>query len=183
MKTLKKLANVGYVIAGLILIAGAVLYVNTGTVFGLTGGHFVNNATGYTDNYNFFIATTTTATSTNNTIGDGSFKIAGAKRVVMYFSRGGVIQPNTGSTLFKVQVSPDGVNWYDYNRLLPNIATSTNSTGVADSDYKVGSVTITAATSTSINALDLRGFQFYSVRCIAVETTDGEHTCKATAEF
>lgn len=134
--------------------------------------------------FSFFTATTTTATSTNiSNPSDGAFRIAGAKKVNMYFSRGGATNPNTGSTVFKVQVTPDGTSWYDWNRLIPNIATSTNTTGVVDSDYKVSSVTITAATSTSINTLDLRGNSFYAVRCIAVETTDGEHTCSATAEF
>jgi len=125
----------------------------------------------------FFSATTTTATSTNTSDGGGYLVIAGAKKVQMYFSRGDISgQGNSGSTLFKVQVTPDGINWYDFNRMSQNVATST-------SEWEVGSVTITAATSTTITSLDLRTSGFYAVRCIAVETTDGEHTCKGAAEY
>lgn len=127
-------------------------------------------------NFSFFNATTTTATSTNLSGGGGYFKIAGAKKVELYFSRGGATGPNTGSTLFKVQVTPDGTNWYDFNKLEQNLATSTTAT-------KVASVSIAAATSTTVTSMDLRTDAFYGVRCIAVETTDGEHTCAASAEF
>ena len=127
-------------------------------------------------NFTFFSATTTTATSTNTTDGGGYFIVAGAKEVVMYFSRGGATGANTGSTNFKVQVSPDGSNWYDYSKLIQNAATSTDPTSLS-------SVTIAAATSTTITGLDMDNFTFFAVRCIAVETTDGDHTCKASAEF
>lgn len=126
----------------------------------------------------FFVATTTTATSTNTTpsatVGTGAFTIAGADNVTFYFSRGGATGPNTGSTVFKVQVTPDGTNWYDYNTLRLNAATSTIST-------LLSSVTVPAGTSTQIVYMDTVGF--LQARCIAVETTDGDHTCVATAEF
>lgn len=133
--------------------------------------------TGYIQNYTFFNATTTSATSTDRATtspnGWGMFNIAGAKNVAFYFSRadsGG----NTGSSTFKVQVTPDGTNWYDYNTLVKNVATSS---------YPVteASVVIQAATSTVISYMANLGF--YGVRCTVVEAINGAHTCKATAEF
>lgn len=141
----------------------------------------VNADSGFSQTYTFFNATTTTATSTNAATSNdpGFFKIAGAKKVVMYFSRGDALgHGNSGSTNFKVQVTPDGTNWYDFKTLVQNAATSTTPTTLA-------SDTISAATSTLIDALDLQygKMGFYGVRCIAVVTTDGENTCKAYAEF
>jgi hypothetical protein len=129
-------------------------------------------------NFQFFSATTTTATSTNITGGGGYFIVAGAKDVTLYFSRGdthGV--GNTGNTQFKVQVTPDGQNWFDYNELG---AVTISSTG--DQFYtRVGTSTISAATSTLMYAMEDIGF--YAIRCIAVKTTDGESTCRASAVF
>lgn len=137
----------------------------------------INTEPGVYRNFNFFTATTTTATSTNITGGGGFFKVAGAKHVVFYFSRGDTSgQGNSGSTNFKVQVSRDGVTWNDYSDLIQNAATSTTPTTLS-------SVTISAATSTVVAAIDTRFFNFFAVRCIAVETTDGEHTCTASADF
>ncbi len=145
--------------------------------------------------YEFFVAsttpfakqaTTTTATSTNivpftdtaGRIDNGYFVIAGAKKVTLYFGRGGATGPNAGSTLYKVQVSPDGVTWNDYNKLISNTA-NTN----AQTLTRVSSSTISAATSTTVVSLDVENDSFYAVRCIVVETTDGEHTCSAGAEY
>lgn len=159
--------------AALVLVL-SIIYFNTGTVFGMTIGNFVNKTTGYTEYYTFFNATTTTATSTNTTNGDGRFVVAGAKNVTLYFSRGGVVAPNTGSTLFKIEVSPDGSTYYPYNVLTQNVATSTY-------PAVVSTVSIGAATTTTL--VQMRDLGFYSIRCVAIETTDGEHTCKAEAEF
>jgi len=117
-------------------------------------------------------ATTTTATSTNLTDGGGYAVIAGAKKVVFYFTRGWGAG-NSGSTNFKIQVSPDGSTWNDYNTLLQNSATSTARTAIS-------SVTVPAGTSTVMAYPEYLGF--YAVRCIAVETTDGAHTCKVGIE-
>jgi len=126
-------------------------------------------------NYTFFTATTTTATSTNTTGGGGYFSIAGARSVVMYFSRGDTTgQGNSGSTNFKVEVSPDGSTWFLYNTLSQNLATSTDQTTLS-------SITVPAGTSTV--ATYLQNLGFFAIRCIAVETTDGEHTCKASATY
>lgn len=129
-------------------------------------------------NYSFFSATTTTATSTNTTDGVGGyFPIAGAERVTLYFSRawnGG----NAGTSTFSIEVSPDGTNWYDYNKLISN-STNTN----AQTLTRVGSVAIVAATSTTVASLDLENDTFFAIRCIVIEETDGAHTCSASAEF
>jgi hypothetical protein len=119
-------------------------------------------------------ATTTSATSTTQA-SDGYLTISGAKKVNFILSRawnGG----NSGSSRFSFQVSNDLSNWYDFNKLVQNVASSTDGATVS-------SVTISAATSTVIVGMDLRYDAFQYVRAIAVETTDGEHTVKATAEF
>lgn len=127
------------------------------------------------------VATTTSATSTDITsyfdssgrLDNGYFVIAGAKEVTFYFSRGGATNPNTGTSRFEVEVSPDGSNWYDFNRLILNDVTGTGTT----------SVSIVAATSTTIAGMDLTKNSYYAVRCIVVEITDGEHRCRASAEY
>jgi len=130
--------------------------------------------TAYTyQNFSFFSATTTSATSTTLTDGGGYFQIAGAKHVTFYMSRGGSTGANTGRSRFEVEVTPDGTNWYDYNKLIQNDAAQTGTT----------TVTISAATSTTITTMDVLKDTFYAVRCIVVETTDGDHTCTATADF
>lgn len=136
-------------------------------------------------NFNFFPgpgnvannATTTTATSTNLTGGGGYFKIAGAKNVVLYFSRGDTTgQGNAGSSQFRIQVTPDGTNWYDYNHLA-----SSSPFGQVSILPLVGTTTLSTGTSTQMYRMHDLGF--YGVRCIVIETTDGEHSCKASAEF
>ena len=145
------------------------------------------------NNYDFFASTTnptggsdatsTSATSTNinpyfDTSGrydQGYFNINGAQRVTFYFTRqdnGG----NAGSSTFSVQVTPDGTNWYNFNKLISNVATTT----------PPGSTKATAVltgTSTEIDSLDLRYDAFLGVRCIVVKSVDGQAICKATAAF
>lgn len=122
-------------------------------------------------------ATTTNATSTNLTGGGGYALIGGAKNVTVYFSRGDTTGTgNSGSNLFKLQVSPDGSTWNDYSRLRQ--ATTTNNAN--DFAILAGSGTISAATSTLTYSMETLGF--YAVRCISVETTDGEATCKVGIE-
>lgn len=131
------------------------------------------------------IATTTSAVSTSVVPGytsegiydDGTLLIAGAKRVTFYFGRGDTVGTgNSGSSLFTVEVTPNGTDWYNYNKLIQNTATSSVPTSLS-------SITIAAATSTVITSLDTANFGFLKARCRVVETTDGEHRCRATAEF
>lgn len=144
-------------------------------------------------NYEFFasstapttVATTTSATSTNirpyfdsnGRYDDGSVSLVGAEKATFYFSRGGATSANTGTSTFSIEVSPDGSNWYDFNKLVQNRATSTANITILDS------VAIEAATSTTIVSLDLRYDAFVKARCIVVETIDGEHRCRATVEY
>lgn len=128
--------------------------------------------------YNFFTATTTSATSTNLTGGGGYMIVAGAHDVIFYFGRGDTRGTgNSGSSRFNVQVSPDGTNWYDYNELgQVTISQDANSFFV-----RQGTTTIAAATSTTMWAMEDNSY--YAVRCITVRVTDGEATCRASATF
>lgn len=134
-----------------------------------------------------FFATTTTATSTNilpwfTTDGvrdNGQFVIAGAKEVLVFFGRGDTTgQGNTGTTTFKIQTSPDGTDWYDY----PRLQAATTTLASADARFStVSTAGIAAATTTDVFKLTDLGW--YSIRCIVVETTDGEHSCSASATW
>ena len=169
---------------------------------GVFGGYISNDVPSGTpqsyQHYEFFASTTlttvtptvfatsTTATSTNITgfydnlgrYNDGKFKIAGAKKVSVYFDR--TTDPavgNAGSSRFRVQVSPNGTDWYDWNKLVVNAATTTANI------TSLNAVTISAATSTDIVGLDLSANTFRFMRCIVLETTDGTHRCSASAEW
>ena len=185
------LTNMNKYLIGIIVVAvfglGFLFY---GSVFGEVSKDMQTPSAVY-QNYNFFAsttsqtnyATTTSATSTNITPywttdgrkDNGYLVIAGAEKVTFYFQRGDTSgQGNSGSSTFKVQVSNDGTNWYDYGNL--NSATSSSPTAL--SQY-----VISAATSTVPLSLDLTNDSFYAVRCIVVETTDGEHSCRASASW
>lgn len=134
-------------------------------------------------------ATTTSATSTNLADGGSGLVIAGAKKVVMYFQRGGVSNLNLGTSTFKVQTSPDGVSWYDFG--LFKSATSTTQTWPAipttmtntTNNYIILGTGTGNGTTTIPLALDLTNFAAYSLRVIVVETLDGEHTVKVATEY
>lgn len=146
---------------------------------------------GVVRNYEFFasstdsstVATTTSAVSTNITAyfdsegryDDGAVSLAGAKKATFYFGRGWG-SGNSGSSNFSVEVTPNGTDWYDFNKLVQNSATSTYPTTLS-------SITISAATSTVIASMDLSSDTFLKARCVVVETTDGSHTCSATVEY
>jgi len=130
-------------------------------------------------------ATSTTATSTAITAwfnasgerDDGKFVVAGAKSVTFYFKRGDTLGTgNTGSHAFRPQftpkVSPTESDWYYFNDWISATSTDVYSTTIA-----------LTGTSTSQVGMDMVGRGFYAVRCIAVETTDGDSQCSATAEY
>lgn len=131
--------------------------------------------------YTFFTATTTNATSTNivaaydadGRYDDGSLDVRGAKKITFTFARGGATGANTGLTRFEVE-GYDGANWVDLNRLITN-----DVSGTATSTFS----TTVAATTTSLVSVDLSQHSVQKVRCIAVEFTDGDHSCSALAEF
>lgn len=127
------------------------------------------------------IATSTSATSTNITayfdsagrLINGAIDLRGAKRATWYFSRGDTTgQGNSGKSIFRIQTSRDGVTYNDYSHLL----------GVDASLTATSTVTISAATSTVVESMDLNG-AFYSARCIVQEVTDGEHSCAAAVQY
>lgn len=126
--------------------------------------------------FSFFSATTTDATSTD------TFTIQGAKKVELYFTRN-ASSTSVATSTFSVQVSPDGTDWYDYNKLISNV-TNTN----VQEETRVASVSITGATSTTITSLDIESDVFYSIRCVASNAsttieTDDSNTCTAAAEY
>ncbi len=130
-------------------------------------------------NFNFLSATTTSATSTNLAGGGGYLTIAGAKKVTFHFSRGGATNPNTGSTRFFVQVSPDANTWYYWGNWSVAASTTNSFTAVTQTTAQY---TLTGTSTISAGMiLDNNTYQY--ARCIAVETTDGEHTCDASVEF
>lgn len=133
-------------------------------------------------NYTFLNATTTTAVSTNveqsigsfGEIDNGYLDITGADRVTFYFSRGDTSgQGNTGSSVFDVDVSYDGTNWHDFNRLVAN---DTSATATSTTEALTGTTTV-------IYSMDLSENAFKAVRCSVTEVTDGEHTCIASASW
>ena len=119
--------------------------------------------------YTMLSATTTQATST-------PVAVAGATKVEVYFTRLGASNSVATST-FEIEVSPDNVNWYNYNKLISNVTNSNSQTLT-----RVASVSIVGATSTTVVALDLQHDTFRNIRCVAtqasttLETTDGS-TC------
>jgi hypothetical protein len=169
-----------YFLAGAVIVAAmGVIALFSGQLFAAVNTDVTTQPEKHFIRHTFFTATTTTATSTNAAIfGNKQLRIAGAKKVNFYLSRGDTTgQGNTGTSRFEIQVTPDGDNWYAFNKLIQNVGTST-------ADITVPStISITAATSTVIVGLDLRYDSFYAARCVVNETTDGEHTCTATAEF
>jgi len=139
-------------------------------------------------------ATSTSATSTSITswvndkgeIDNGYFVIAGAKEVNLLFKRGDATfgGGNTGTTTFKIQVTQDATNWYDYNQLQRITTTTTGDTyftRVASTNSGASDTNVGAATSTILYKMDDLGW--FGVRCIVVEETDGEHSCQATASY
>ena len=139
-------------------------------------------------NLNLNVGTTTDATSTDitsyfdtqNFKDNGYFVIKGAKKVTMYFARDATT--DIGNSKFRVQVTPDGITWLNYNKLISNV-TNTNSQNLT----RVGFVTITGSATSSPNATTTATLDpddsWYGVRCIVVETTDGMHYCSATASW
>lgn len=133
-----------------------------------------------TDQTVFSTSTTALSTNiapwvdTNGRIDNGYFVVAGAERVTFFFSRTGK-NGNAGTSTFDIDVSPDGTNWYDFNTLVQNLATSTTPTSLS-------SIAVTG-TSTTIASASILNHSFYAVRCNVTETTDGEHSCVATADY
>ena len=155
---------------------------------------YVFFASATTTSFSTTVATTTNATSTNinsftnsndGRIDNGYFVIAGAKKVNLYFQRGDQTGGgNTGTSTFRIQTSPDGTLWDDFNRL--EIASSTSRISTKTT---VGNVILSAAadfataTGTVVAAMEMEDNNFFAIRCIVQETVDGNHQCKAAASW
>ncbi len=133
-------------------------------------------------------ATTTTATSsnitswvdTNGRIDNGTVNIKGAKKATFYFSRGELFGGgNTGNTAFRVQVTPDGTNWYFWNKWMENATSTINGTATSQS---TGVFTL-VGTSTVAATMVLDNDSFQAARLIINETTDGSHTAKVITQY
>lgn len=194
LPTMKAITNKSVLIAaiGVFALVAALLVLNTQPSLGKITDD-TNTSENRSVTYNFFasstsattFATTTTATSSNITswfdsdgrLVNGVASIEGAKKVEFEFSRGGATSPNTGSTRFYTQVSNDGTNWFYWSKWVEH-ASSTSNTFTATA-FSTPGITIGAATTTISVGMVLDNNTYKYARCIAVETTDGEHTCKA----
>lgn len=188
-------SNRNLIIAAVVLflsLACAALSLQSRVFAGVTqAGPTVTRDT--TQYFNFFasttgqtnFATTTTATSTsiipyfdsNGRLDNGYFVIAGAKKVTIYVSRGDTSgQGNTGTSTFNLQITskanPTSSDWFNFSKLVQATSTTEQPTAA-----------IAAATSTLRYGMDIDYDSVYAVRCIVVETTDGEHSCAAMATF
>ncbi len=133
----------------------------------------------HSQNFEFFSATTTSATSTTDGFVGADVKCA--KKVTFTLTHGGVATTSTGTSIFNVQGSTDqGTTWYDLNKLVQNLSTSTVPTTLPR-------ITVGAATTTTFVSLDLQYDTFTNIRLIVVETgpagAGGEHTGIGTIEF
>lgn len=131
-------------------------------------------------------STTTTATSTNiigwfNSSGvkdDGTVLLAGAKQVNFYFGRTGV-NGNQGSSAFQVQVTPNGTDWYYWDKWVENATSTINGAPLSNN---TATIKVTG-TSTITQGMVLTNDAYLKARCIANKTTDGENSCAATVQY
>ncbi len=114
----------------------------------------------------------------------GVMDIRGAKKVSLFFTRGGAFgAANLGTTTFSVEVTPDGTNWYAFNKLVQATSTSVSNSAV-QSSVLIGATTPgNAATSTGRFSMDLSTEGFQGLRCKAVTTVDGAASCMGAATF
>lgn len=169
---LKKFLALGVIVAAMFITALGLFYAGQ-----VQAGIMYSSQTFFKQHVeqSFFVATSTTATSTNssNTL-DRTLRLDGADRAVFIFGRGDTKGTgNSGSTNFKVEVSLDGSTWYTYNTLTQNLATSTVQTTLS-------TVTLTG---TSTAAVYMQNLGWHFARCIAVRTTDGDNSCWAAADY
>lgn len=100
--------------------------------------------------------------------------IAGAEKVTFAFTRA---DHGSGSSAFKVQVSVDGENFFDFNSLIED-QTNTN----AQTKERATTITL-SADGTTIASMDLEHHHFLEMKVVATETTDGTHTAKALIQY
>jgi hypothetical protein len=121
--------------------------------------------------YDHFTAVNESATNATST----ALEIAHAQKVQVYFTRNDG-SPAGATSTFYVEISPDGTNWYRYNKLISNV-TNANSQDIT----RVGSAEIVGATATEMYAVDVVNDTFRSIRCVAelaATSTDIDNTCE-----
>ena len=198
MKTQTKILSSAFVV----LILAVSLFIWNGLALGKITKNEVATVGGFqtfqffassTAQINYSTTTPTTATSTSNAITtwfdsngtyvNGAFVIRGAKKVTMYFSRDDAT-PATGTTTFMVDVSPDGVSWTSFAKMITNDQNSNSQTLT-----RVQSIVITpvstgfASSATTTVALDLSNDAIYAIRCLTGNLVDGNAYCSASASW
>jgi len=139
----------------------------------------IDSETGLSTNWSHFYhyemtsATTTQATST-------AVSIAGAEKVQAYFNYND--GSGTATSTFYIEVSPNGIDWYDFNKLISNVANANSQTVT-----RVASLQAVGTTS-AMYALDLESDTFDQARCIVTFasttiTAADNSTCELSVEF
>lgn len=120
----------------------------------------------------------------NGQLNNGVMDIRGAKTVSLFFTRGGSFAAaNLGTTTFSVQVTPDGVNWYDFSKLVNSTSTSVSNAGVVTSAVIGATAPGNIATSTLRYSMDLSTEKFLGLRAKVVTTGDGAASVMGAATF
>lgn len=101
------------------------------------------------------------------------FIVAGARKITLYFKRS---NHAAGVSTFDVDVSPDGDNYLDYNKLITNVANTNVQTPVRAASVVLSADGMAMATIDEADAI-------YSIKVNVVETTDGTHECWAVVEY
>lgn len=129
--------------------------------------------TGVLQQFTFFTATTTNATST-------TLNVAGAKKITAFVSRGDTLGTgNSGSEVQQLQVKMSGSgDWVTYNRMIDNVTNSN-----VQNLTRVANMALAAGTSTKIYSADLSTDVIEQIRCVRIETTDGEGTCSVLVQY
>ncbi len=99
------------------------------------------------------------------------FGVDGAGRLSFQYTSTGL---TTGSAVFKVQVSNDGTNWVDYNRLTTNV-TNTN----AQTDTRVASVLLSITGSSMVFVPPGDTFNFARAVVTPNNVVDGTYSVTA----
>lgn len=120
---------------------------------------------------------------------DGTLDIRGAKKVTVYFTRGGAFGANSvGTTTFSVEVTPDfttsGATWYTYSKLVQSTST-TQTNAATQSSAIIGDTTGVGADATTTQrfSMDLSTEGFSKLRCKVITTVDGSASCMAAATY
>jgi len=181
----KKVIGIVAVILGIGLF-GLFLFFNSQITYGKIAKSPTPIPSGTFEVYDFFNATTTSATSTNVSNG-GYLNVTGAKKVTFYFGRTGYLG-NAGTSTFTVQTaltnSGTSTDWITYNKLIDNVTNSNSGTLTRVGSVSLsGSANIGVATGTKMYSMDLTTDSMYLVRCNVWEVVDGEHYCSAMVEW